>query len=163
VQTDRKNCFDGTCCLQHRSLRNVRVSTAIRPLVNVCWRNDVASQITVGSCPVLTAVTVSWRHAEMWRHEPVCDNRCLVQPNCRVLSNAKVHYPVFCSMLMVSILSHTVPPPPIILYNIHFNIILRSTPLYWKSSPSLRILYQDFICVSYLSYACYMSASSDGP
>jgi hypothetical protein len=103
------------------------------------------------------------RLAASRRNVAPCDNHCLVQTNCRDSSNANVHYPVFYSMLKVYILNHTVPPPPIILYNIHFNIILQSTPMYWKSSRSLRFLYQDFICVSYLSYACYMSGPSDGP
>jgi len=41
-------------------------------------------------------------------------------------------------------------------YNIHFNIILHSTPTSFEVDSSFRFFDQSFVCISHLSNACYM-------
>ena len=98
-----------------------------------CWETSCLQHRGLRVCECLTS-----------RHETLCDSHCLIKPNSRHFIECEG--PLHC-LLQHAILSHTNPRSPIIISNILFNIILRSTPEYWKLSRSLRFSYQGLICV----------------
>jgi hypothetical protein len=79
-----------------------------------------------------------------------------------LLWNAKIQYCVQNSPLLVPILSRMYPVHTHVSYflEIHFNIILTSTPRSSERTVPFRLSSQNFLRIPHRSHACYISSSS---
>jgi hypothetical protein len=108
-----------------------------------------------------TKLTDCMQQSPSWE----ADSHSASQEIPRLLRNLKVHYHVYKSKPMVSILSQTNPVHnfPTYFHNIYSNIIFPSTPTSSEWSLPFRFSELSFVCNSHLYDALYMDCSSHTP